>query len=562
MTTEQPITTAAQHSPSSTRSIGVMATPEVRSAKARRRHDLAAHRARHATMGSTSSISEYQSDDEHLHSSSSKRHSIASLASAGLSADDPAPHAMERTLSEPVVYSHHSRRRSTSRTPRTHLLGHESQSQNISPESVSSHASIDSPVRLRAARSQQRDDERWINLLERQNQCLLEQLSTMSRDVTTADVETTRIVNNSHAQLRSLHDEVDSLRQALDEQTRRHASELANFRAGAIKQKIAMTQAVEEAQSLIAQQESSLAAIRTERQELADMVRQQDTELLRLRRRVGALAEEMLQKRWLESTMEESSRSVDDMTSMLRSQQQQQHHHQHHHGLHTPRPSLSILARRGSTSHPQIEGSPIFSDFLPPRSKSSQACIPGPNRSSTLYSSPATALERHSPPPPSAGLRSPRGTPLHQQVMNHSPSITRTGVGSDLTDDECSEASVLAIRATLLALWHEMRRRGWQTSSRLLMLQGLHGRSARDPSNDDRRPRTRARSITQTLVNRSANTAHHITTAVSHWAHFILLVLIAGSILLTEGPSRMPSSSIPTGRARGRSRSPSTQVIQ
>ena len=385
-------------------------------------------------------------------------------------------------------------------------------------------ADLEGHMRSHMQRQQRDDEQDWIQLLENQNAQLMDQISTLSRDVGDAGRESKRELVSALLEIGALREEMQALRSAMDAQTRRHTEEVAQFRTAAIKQKVMTSEAVDEARGLIDKQEQQISDLERERQELMETLKAQDVELLRLRRRVGALAEEMLQKRWLQSATGDGSRRGEDVASSDRFSRRSQ-------GLHTPMPSVSTLIPSPAggpndtpaTAALQDVGSPLFSEFLPVMQMSNRsraAAVAGTSTTQTSRPQPISwaahpDVTNDLQPRTSVNVSSPLASPSR-------PASSRAGTPAAATSAAYID---FLMGLGIFAIWHSMVDRGSAVRGRL-------------SSGLEFRKQAWLKSL----------------STLGAWAHFFVFLLVAISVMVLEGPRSFRRPSSPTGPAAQKAR--------
>ncbi|ORY80490.1 hypothetical protein BCR37DRAFT_381165 [Protomyces lactucae-debilis] len=168
------------------------------------------------------------------------------------------------------------------------------------------------------------DEERWIALLERQNEELLSQISLLTKDLTQSDKKHKTMLRREQEEVAHLQQELREWTSALTEQGETHRRERAAFRSQLVDVRIHASKKEAEHQSRLASLHQDLATLAREKEAAVLRAKRSEQELQYAKRRNASLAEELLAKKTLELTVEGQQRYLLELSSALDRMQEEQ----------------------------------------------------------------------------------------------------------------------------------------------------------------------------------------------------------------------------------------------
>jgi hypothetical protein len=214
------------------------------------------------------------------------------------------------------------------------------------------------------------DEERWIALLERQNEELLAQITYLTKDLSQSDRRHKMLVRReqdevAHLQyerrewyaLRISYAAANSRTTALTEQSEAHSRERAAFRNQLVELRIDASKKENEYQARLSALHQDLATLARDKEAATARAKRCEQELQLAKRRNASLAEELLAKKTLELTVEGQQRYLLELSSALDRMQEEQ-------ALGSPVPSHRIEQEEMSSRPSSMDGHALTQEVL------------------------------------------------------------------------------------------------------------------------------------------------------------------------------------------------------
>lgn len=147
-----------------------------------------------------------------------------------------------------------------------------------------------------AKRSATRSDQRWINLLERNNEELMTQISTLASDLSETEQHLKLRLNSAEEEVRLLSEQLSERDRAQKRCNDQYRKEMSSLRSRILDDNNRLSDAA----ALVTRLEAQCRTLTMERDASNVRLAKRDEEILRTKRRNAALAEQILHQRSLE----------------------------------------------------------------------------------------------------------------------------------------------------------------------------------------------------------------------------------------------------------------------